>query len=45
MNVVHVLIGAVAIITGGFVVANSVSDIQLILASVLILGGLNLTKV
>jgi len=45
MNVVYVLTGTVSIIAGGFVAMNSVSDIQLTLASVLILGGMNLTKV
>ena len=45
MNVVYVLIGIISIIVGVFVAMNTVSDIQIILASVLILGGLNLTKV
>ena len=45
MNVVYVLVGIVAILAGVFVATSVVSDIQLILASVLILGGLNLTKV
>jgi len=45
MNVVYVIIGIVAILAGVFVATSVVSDIQLILASVLILGGLNLTKV
>jgi len=45
MNVVYVLVGIVAILAGVFIATTAiVSDIQLILASVLILGGLNLTK-
>jgi len=45
MNVVYVLVGIVSILAGVLVATSVVSDIQLILASVLILGGLNLTKV
>ena len=45
MNVIYILVGTVAILAGVFVATLVVSDTQLILASVLILGGLNLTKV
>jgi len=45
MNVVYVVLGLTSIGAGVVTATAIVSDIQLILASVLILGGLNLTKV
>jgi len=45
MKYVYVTLGLVSIGAGVFTATEIVSDIQLILASVLIIGGLNLTKV
>ena len=44
MNKVIKGIGIISVILGGFVATNIVSDIQIILVAVFVLGGLNLIK-